>query len=44
METPGDHDTFKPQIHDYGRGRTEKILQAEEQILESVEELYSGYG
>ena len=30
--------TFKPQTHDRGRDRTERILQAEEQILERVEE------
>ena len=29
-----DHGTFKPKTHD----RTERILQAEEQILERVEE------
>ena len=33
-----DHGTFKPQNHDRGRDRTERILQAEEQILERVEE------
>ena len=33
-----DHGTFKPQTHDRGRDRTERILQAEEQILECVEE------
>ncbi|KAJ3656100.1 hypothetical protein Zmor_015200 [Zophobas morio] len=33
-----DHGTFKPQTHDRGRERTERILQAEEQILERVEE------
>ena len=32
------HGTFKPQTHDRGRDRIERILQAEEQILESVEE------
>ena len=29
---------FPNQTHDCGRNRTERILQAEEQILESVEE------
>ncbi|KAJ3651963.1 hypothetical protein Zmor_017967 [Zophobas morio] len=33
-----DHGTFKPQTHDRGRDRTERILQAEEEILECVEE------
>ena len=33
-----DHGTFKLQTHDRGRDRTERILQAEEQILERVEE------
>ena len=33
-----DHGTFKPQTHDRDRDRTERILQAEEQILERVEE------
>ena len=33
-----DHGTFKPQSHDRGRDRTERILQAEEEILEYVEE------
>ena len=33
-----DHGSFKPQTHDRGRDRTERILQAEEQILERVEE------
>ncbi|KAJ3654615.1 hypothetical protein Zmor_013790 [Zophobas morio] len=33
-----DHCTFKPQTHDRARDRTERILQAEEQILERVEE------
>ena len=33
-----DHGTFKPQTHDRARDRTERILQAEEQILERVEE------
>ena len=33
-----DHGTFKSQTHDRGRGRTERIQQAEEQILERVEE------
>ena len=33
-----DYDTFKPQTHDRGRDRTEKILHAEEQSLERVEE------
>ncbi|KAJ3662582.1 hypothetical protein Zmor_006923 [Zophobas morio] len=33
-----DHGTFKPQTHDRGRDRTERILQAEEQILGRVEE------
>ena len=33
-----EHSTFKPQTHDRGRDRTERILQAEEQILERVEE------
>ena len=33
-----DHGTFKPQTHDRGRDRTERILQVEEQILERVEE------
>ena len=28
-----DYSTFKPQTHDRGRDRTERILQAEEQIL-----------
>ena len=31
-------DTFKPQTHNRGRDRIERILQAEEQILERVEE------
>ena len=35
LRDPG---TFKPQTHDRGRDRTERILQAEEQILERVEE------
>mgnify|MGYP005985157979 CR=1 FL=1 len=34
-----DHDgTFKPQTHDRGRDRIERILQCEEQILERVKE------
>ena len=33
-----DHGSFKPQTHDRGCDRTERILQAEEQILECVEE------
>ena len=33
-----DHGTFKPQPHDRGCYRTQRILQAEEQILERVEE------
>ena len=33
-----DHGTFKPQTHDRGRDRTERKLQAEEQIFERVEE------
>ncbi|KAJ3655760.1 hypothetical protein Zmor_014874 [Zophobas morio] len=33
-----DHGTFQPQTHDRGRDRTERILQAEEQISERVEE------
>ena len=33
-----DHGNFKPQTHGRGRDRTERILQAEEQILERVEE------
>ena len=33
-----DNGTFKPQTHNRGRDRTERILQAEEQILERVEE------
>ena len=32
------HCSLKPQTHDRGRDRTERILQAEEQILEHVEE------
>ena len=32
------HDIFKPQTHDRGRDRTERMTQAEEQILELVEE------
>ena len=30
--------SFKPQTHNRGRDKTEKILQAEEQILARVEE------
>ena len=30
-----DHGTFKPQTQDRGRFRTERILEAEEQILEA---------
>ena len=33
-----DHGTFTPQTHDLGHDTTEKILQAEEKILERVEE------
>ncbi|KAJ3661191.1 hypothetical protein Zmor_005599 [Zophobas morio] len=33
-----EHSTFKPQTYDRGRDRTERVLQAEEQILERVEE------
>ena len=33
-----DYGTFKPQTHDRNHDRTEKILQAEEQILECVGE------
>ena len=33
-----DHGTFEFQTHDRGCGRTERILQTEEQILERVEE------
>ncbi|KAJ3666799.1 hypothetical protein Zmor_002230 [Zophobas morio] len=33
-----DHGTFKPQTQDLSRGRTERILQAEEQILERDEQ------
>ena len=33
-----DHGTFELQTHDRGHSRTERILQAEEQILERVEE------
>ncbi|KAJ3639158.1 hypothetical protein Zmor_004029 [Zophobas morio] len=34
-----DHGTFEPQTHERGRGRTERILQADEHILEHVEDL-----
>ena len=34
----GDHSTFERETHDRGRDRMERILQAEEQILERVEE------
>ena len=33
-----DHGTFKPQIHDPSRGKTDRILEAEEHILERGEE------
>ena len=33
-----DHGTFNPQTHDRSRDRTERVLTAEEQILERVEE------
>ena len=33
-----DHSTFKPQTHDRGHVRTDRTLQAEEQILQRVEE------
>ncbi|KAJ3666370.1 hypothetical protein Zmor_001814 [Zophobas morio] len=32
------HGTFKPQTHNLNRNRTERILQAEKQILDRVEE------
>ena len=35
LRDPG---TFKPQTQDRGRNRSERILQAEEQILERVQE------
>ena len=38
VQHPRDHGTFKSQSHDRGCDRTERILQAEEQILERVEE------
>ena len=38
VEHLGNHGTFKPQTHDRGRDRTERILYAQEQILERVEE------
>ena len=38
MQHLREHGTFKPQTHDRNRDRTEKTLQAEEQILERDEE------